>query len=74
MLCEDAAQGFDIDDVLFLPLSVASGRRTAGASELTGSPVRRAIAVVDAVVVDRLDLTQRPGFVVYAPITKRYVS
>jgi len=74
LLCEDAPFGFDLADILFLPLSAAAGRRRAGATELTGSPERRAIAVCDASVVDRVDLTRNAGLAVYAPITKRHGS
>jgi hypothetical protein len=72
LLCEDAPCGFDLGDVLFLPLEAAAGRQKAGASELDGEPARRAIAVTDAAIVDRLDLTAIDGLAVYAPVTKRY--
>lgn len=74
LLCENAPHGFDFEDVLFQPLSAASGRRRAGATELTGSPEHRAIAVADTAVVARLDLARKTGLAVYAPITKRYAS
>ena len=73
LLCEDAPHGFDLADCLFLPLAAATGRRQAGATELDGAPSRRAIAVVDAQTVERLNLIAAAGLAVYAPITKRYV-
>lgn len=74
LLCEDEPHGFDLSDCLFLPLQTSTGRRQAGASELDGEPSQRAIAVVDAEIIDRLNLTATAGLAVYAPITKRYVS
>jgi hypothetical protein len=74
VLCEAAPHGFDLPDCLFLPLESATDRRQAGASELDGEPSRRAIAVIDAKTMDRLNLTVADGLAVYAPITKRYVS
>ena len=71
-LCEDAPHGFDLDDILFQPLTAAAGRRKAGATELDGVPVRRAIAVTDAAVANRHNLAAMDGLAVYAPITKRY--
>jgi hypothetical protein len=73
LLCEDAPHGFDLADCLFLPLESAAGRRKAGATELDGEPSRRAIAVIDTEIVDRLNLIVTDGLAVYAPITKRYV-
>jgi hypothetical protein len=73
LLCEDAPRGFDLADILFLPLEAAAGRRRAGATELDGEPAQRAIAVTDADTVDRLDLTASGGLAVYTPITKRHV-
>ena len=63
----------DLADCLFVPLQSAAGRRQAGATELDGEPSRRAIAVIAAETVDRLNLTATEGLAVYAPITKRYV-
>ncbi len=74
LLCEDAPHGFDLPDCLFLPLESSTGRQKAGATKLDGEPSRRAIAVLDAEAVDRLNLTVTDGLAVYAPITKRYVS
>jgi len=74
LLCEAAPHGFDLPDCLFLPLTSSTGRRQAGASKLDGEPAQRAIAVVDAQTVKRLNLTMTDGLAVYAPITKRYVS
>lgn len=72
VLCEDAPHGFDLADILFLPLEAATGRRKAGATAFDGEPVRRALAVTDAATVDRHDLTVADGLAVYAPVTKRY--
>lgn len=74
LLCEEATNGFDLPDCLFLPLTSSTGRRKAGASELDGEPARRAIAVVDAQTVERLNLTGTDGVAAYAPMTRRYVS
>jgi hypothetical protein len=74
LLCEDAPHGFDLPNCLFLPLETSTGRRKAGASQLDGEPLRRAIAVTDAETVERHNLTATSGLAVYAPITKRYVS
>lgn len=73
LLCEDRRHAFDLTDCLFLPLESASGRRKAGATELDGEPSRRAIAVIAAETVNRLNLQATEGLAVYAPITKRYV-
>ena len=72
LLCEDAPDGFDLPNVLFLPLSAASGRQKAGATALDGEPERRALALTDADTVNTLNLTAIEGLAVYAPITKRY--
>lgn len=72
VLCDDTRHGGDLADCLFLPLA-AAGRRQAGATELDGEPSRRAIAVIAAETVDRLNLIVTEGLAVYAPITKRYV-
>jgi len=74
LLCEDAPYGFDLADCLFLSLTAATGRHQAGATELDGAPSRRAIAVVDTAVAERLDLTLTDGLAVYAPITKHYIQ
>ena len=73
LLCEAASRGFDLANCLLLPLESATARRQAGATELDGEPVQRAMAVTDAETVDRLNLTMADGLVVYAPLTKRYV-
>lgn len=73
-LCEDAPRGFDLEDILFQPLAAAAPRRKAGATELDGAPVRRAIAVTGAAIAVRHDLAAMDGLAVYAPITKRYTS
>ncbi len=72
LLCEHTRDGWDLADCLFLPLEAAAGRRKAGATELDGEPSRRAIAVIAAATVDRLNLMATEGLLVYAPITKRY--
>ena len=72
LLCEHTRHGWDLADCLFLSLEAAAGRRKAGATELDGEPSRRAIAVIAAATVDRLNLMATEGLVVYAPITKRY--
>jgi hypothetical protein len=73
LLCEDEPHGFDLSDCLFLPLQTSTGRRRkAGATELDGEPSRRAMAVIDAGIVERLHLIGTEGLAVYAPITKRY--
>ena len=72
LLCEDAPHGFDLPNVLFQPLEAVTGRRKAGATELDGQPVRRAIALTDAATVGKLNLTSMDGLAVYTPITKRY--
>jgi hypothetical protein len=74
VLCEDAPHGIDLPDVLFTPLEIATGPRQAGASRIDGAPARRAIAVTDAAMVDRLGLVAMDGVAVYAPVTKRYVA
>lgn len=73
LLCEDAPHGFDLADCLFVPLQAATSRRQAGATELDGEPARRAIAVLDAQRVERLNLTATAGLAIYVPLTKRYV-
>ena len=73
VLCEDTRHARDLADCLFVPLQSAGGRRQAGATELDGEPSRRAIAVIAAATVDRLNLTATERLAVYAPITKRYV-
>ena len=73
VLCEDTRHGWELADCLFLPLQSAAGRRKAGATELDGEPSRRAIAVIAAETVDRLNLTVTEGLAIYAPITKRYI-
>jgi hypothetical protein len=73
LLCEDAPHGFDLPDCLFLPLAAAAWRQ-AGATELDGEPSRRALAIIDAAAVERLNLTLTDGLAVYAPITNRYVQ
>lgn len=73
VLSDDTWQGGDLADCLFFPLVAATGRRQAGASEIDGTPARRAIAVLAGYTVDRLDLRGTEGLAVYAPITKRYV-
>ena len=70
LLCEDAANGFDLSDIVFCPLEAATGRRQAGASELDGEPRYRALAVTDAANADRLNPTAIDGLAVYAPITE----
>jgi len=72
LYCEDAPFGFDLPDILFTPLTAATARRQAGASQIDGEPVRRAIALADAATVERLNLVEMDGLAVYAPITKRY--
>ncbi|NKB58967.1 MAG: hypothetical protein GKS00_21770 [Alphaproteobacteria bacterium] len=72
LFCEDAPFGFDVPNAPFVPLVAGAGRQKAGATELDGQPVRRAVAVSDAATVDRLDLTKQEGLAVYAPITKRH--
>ena len=64
----------ELPDCLFVPLEAASGRRQAGATELDGEPLHRAIAVITQETVDRLNLTVTEGLAVYTPITKRYVA
>lgn len=73
VLCEDAPSGLDLDDCLFIPLEVAAGRRQAGATELDGEPVRRAIAIIGAETVNPHRMRATEELAVYAPITKRYV-
>lgn len=72
LYCEDAPNGFDLPNILFTPFVAATGRRQAGATEIDGTPERRAIALTDAATVDRLGLTGMVGLAVYAPITKRH--
>ena len=73
VLCEDAPNGLDLDDCLFVPLEAAVGRRQAGATELDGEPSRRAMGIIDAETAKLHRLRATEGLVVYAPITKRYV-
>ena len=73
LFCEDTPFGFDLEGILFTPLTVGSGHQhQAGATQLNGKPERRAIAVTNAETVKRLNLTKKEGLAVYAPITKRY--
>jgi len=74
VLCEDAPYGFDLPNLLFTPLEIATGPRQAGASRIDGAPERRSIAVTDAATVGTLGLVRRDGLAVYAPVTKRYVA
>lgn len=74
VFCEDAPYGFDLDDILFQPLTAAADRRKAGATELDGAPVRRTIAVTSTAVAARHDLVTMDGAAVYAPFTKRHTS
>ena len=73
LLCEEAPHGFDLDNCLFVPLTSATARRQAGATELDGEPARRALALIDEKHVDAHKLRATEGLAVYAPITKRYV-
>lgn len=70
--CEDAPHGFDLADILFQPLTAATGRRQAGLTEIDGTPERRSLAVTDAAIAERHALATMDGIAVYAPITKRY--
>lgn len=72
LYCENAPYGFDLPNILFTPLTAATGRRQAGASQIDGEPTRRAIALTDAATVERLGLVEMDGLAVYAPITKRF--
>lgn len=73
LFCEDAPFGFDLEGILFTPLTAGSSHQhQAGATQLDGKPERRAIAVTNAETVERLNLTKKEGLAVYAPITKRY--
>jgi len=74
VLCEDMRHTWHLADCLFVPLQAAAGRCQAGATELDGEPSRRALAVIAAETVDRLNLMVTEGLAVYTPITKRYVS
>lgn len=74
LLCEDAPNGFDLDDCLFVSLEAAAGRRQAGATELDGDPTRRAMAIIGAETANSHRMRATEGLAVYAPITKRYVS
>ena len=72
LYCEDIPFGIDLPNVLFTPLTVASGPRQAGATSLDGMPKRRAIALTDKATVAALNLTKMQGLAVYKPITKRH--
>jgi hypothetical protein len=74
VLCDGTSPRKELPDCLFVSLEAASGRRQAGATALDGEPSRRALAVIAAETVDRLNLTVTEGLAVYTPITKRYVS
>src|SRR5262249_42421321 len=74
VLGDDMRHTWHLADCLFVPLQAAAGRRQAGATELDGEPSRRALAVIAAATVDRLNLTVTEGLAVYTPITKRYVA
>lgn len=72
LLCEDAPHGFDIADILFVPLKAGAGNQQAGATKIDGQPAQRAVALTDAATVARHDLAAIDGLAVYAPITKYY--
>ena len=72
LYCEDIPFGIDLPNVLFTPLTVASGPRQAGATSLDGIPKRRSIALTDKATVAALNLTKMEGLAVYKPITKRH--
>ena len=72
LLCEDAAQEIDLPGILFVPLTAGAGNQQAGATKIDGQPERRAIALVDEVLVHQQNLTAIEGLSVYRPITTYY--
>jgi hypothetical protein len=74
VLCDEMRHTWHLADCLFVPLQAAAGRRQAGATALDGEPSRRALAVIAAETVDRLNLRVTERLAVYTPITTRYVS
>lgn len=74
LFCEDAAHGFDLPGILFVPLTAGAGNQQAGATKIDGRPERRSIALCDAAAVDRLNLSAIDGLAVYAPITAYYTG
>jgi hypothetical protein len=64
----------ELPDCLFVPLEAASGRRQAGATELDGEPLRRAIAVITQETVARHRLLHTEGHAMYTPMSQRYVA
>ncbi|HEY7493917.1 MAG TPA: hypothetical protein VIH59_22785, partial [Candidatus Tectomicrobia bacterium] len=64
----------ELPDCLFVPLEAASGRRQAGATELDGEPLRRAIAVIAQESVARHRLLHTEGHAIYTPMSQRYVA
>ena len=72
LLCEDAAQEIDLPGILFVPLTARAGNQQAGATKIDGQPERRAIALVDEVLVHQQNLTAIEGLSVYRPITTYY--
>ena len=64
----------DLPDCLFVPLEAASGRRQAGATELDGAPLRRAIAVITQETVAQHRLLHTEGHTMYTPMSQRYVA
>lgn len=73
VLGDDLRHEGTLADCLFVPLQSAAGRRQAGATALDGEPSQRALAVLNAATVDRLQLPGSTGLAVYAPMTARYI-
>ena len=71
VLTEDEATA-EMADLPWQILAAATGRRQAGASQIDGTPERRALAVADAALVARLGIGGLPGIAIYVPITQRY--
>ena len=62
----------DLPGILFVPLKAGAGDQQAGATKIDGQPERRAIALVDEVLVHQQNLTAIEGLSVYRPITTYY--
>jgi hypothetical protein len=74
VLCDDMRHTWHLAACLFVPWQAVAGRRPAGAPGREGEPSRRALAVIAAATVDRLNRTVTEGLAVDTPITTRYVA
>ena len=74
VLCDGTSPLKELPDCLFVPLEAASGRRRAGATELDGEPLCRAIAVTAQETVARHSLLNTEGHTIYTPMSQRYVA